>query len=146
MLPDDYKKPLIYTQDLADKVCEWIMEGLSLRKIALIEDMPSRFTMLRWLRENKDFQIQYAHAREEQAEFYADEIIQISDDTTDPAKGRLQVDSRKWIAAKLKPKKYGDSAQLKHADADGNKLAFNGILGALDGRSAGLPGAEEAAE
>ena len=140
---DSYTKPLDYTQELADQVCEYLMEGYSLRKIALIPDMPSRFTILRWLREDRDFQIQYAHAREEQADFYADEIIQIADDTLDSAKARVQVDARKWVAAKLKPKKYGDSTQIKHADADGNNLPFKSILEALDGSSAGIPRAKE---
>jgi hypothetical protein len=28
---------------------------------------------------------------------------------------RLQVDARKWIAAKLKPKKYGDKQEIEHS-------------------------------
>ena len=38
------------------------------------------------------------------------------------ARSRLRVEARKWWAAKVNPKKYGDSTQIKHADADGNKL------------------------
>lgn len=32
-----------------------------------------------------------------------------------------------------------DATQLRHADANGEKLQFTDILGALDGRSSGLP-------
>lgn len=137
---------LQYSQELADKVCEMIMDGFSLRKIEATDSMPKRLDILRWLRGNPDFQTQYAHAREEQAEFYADEIIEIADNSTDSAKARVQVDSRKWIASKLKAKKYGDSTQLKHADADGNKLSVANVLGAISGSTAGLPRADEAAE
>lgn len=113
-----------YTQELADKVCEYIMDGYSLRKIEAINGMPRRLEILKWLRENIEFQTQYAHAREEQAEALADEMIDISDDIsrdiTQDAEGRLvidgfaaqrakvMIDTRKWVASKLKPKKYGD--------------------------------------
>jgi hypothetical protein len=70
--------------------------------------MPGFATVKRWLSENADFQAQYARAREEQADFYADEIIQIADTCTDTNKARLQIDARKWKASKLAPKKYGN--------------------------------------
>jgi hypothetical protein len=75
------------------------------------------------------FRDQYACAREEQAEALADEIVGISDeidatvkhegeevrlalDATAVARNRLRVDARKWVASKLKPKKYGDRQVL----------------------------------
>lgn len=154
--------PREYNQNDADKVCELIMDGYSLRKIEAVEGMPRRLDILRWLRENKEFQTQYAHAREEQADVLADEILEISDDKLgdfkfDPENGlvvdgdhiqraKLRVDSRKWIAGKLKPKKYGDSTQIKHADADGNKLTVSSILHEISGTSSGLPSPEGKAE
>jgi hypothetical protein len=30
-------------------------------------------------------------------------------------RARLKVDARKWVAAKLKPKKYGDKLQTEHS-------------------------------
>lgn len=117
-----------YSQEMADKVCELIMDGYSLRKIEAVEGMPRRLDILRWLRENKPFQTQYAGAREEQADVLADEILEISDDgkldyKIDPERGlvidgdniqraKLRVDSRKWIASKLKPKKYGEKQTI----------------------------------
>jgi hypothetical protein len=73
------------------------------------------------------FSDQYARAREEQADTLADEIQALSDEpprmmlnkhgmeTVDT--GWLQwqkqrIDSRKWCASKLKPKKYGDRVSL----------------------------------
>ena len=38
-------------------------------------------------------------------------------------RSKLRIDTRKWMAAKLAPKKYGDSTTIKHADANGEKLA-----------------------
>ena len=77
--------------------------------------MPGRSAVLRWLRDKEDFRSQYAHAREEQADFWADEIIEISDapmsEPFEVQQAKLRSDNRKWIASKLKPKKYGDRVQ-----------------------------------
>ncbi len=113
-----------YTQELADNICERISTGESLRSICKDADMPRLATIFRWLANNKSFSDQYARAREEQAETLADEIVQIADDglndtyvdengnqRTDQdviARSRLRVEARKWVASKLKPKKYGE--------------------------------------
>ena len=73
----------------------------------------------------------YARARELQADFIADQIIDISNDKTgdtmiiykdgEPievedkefvSRSKLKIDARKWIASKLKPKKYGDKLEV----------------------------------
>ncbi len=79
----------------------------------------------------------YARAREDQADTLADEIVAIADEpaagkkTTTKANGdvetvegdmiehrRLRVDARKWTAAKLKPKKYGERQALTGPDGE----------------------------
>ncbi len=55
--------------------------------------------------------MRYARAREEQADFYADEIITIADTEPDAAIARVRIDARKWTASKLRPKVYGDRVQ-----------------------------------
>ena len=78
-----------------------------------------------------------ARAREEQADKLFREIIEIADDksgdciTTSDGKpivdheniqrSRLRVDARKWAAARLAPKKYGD--QITH-DVKGGGINF----------------------
>ena len=77
-----------------------------------------------------DFRDQYARAREEQADKIFREIIEIADDasgdyvTTSDGKrivdheniqrSRLRVDARKWAAARLAPRKYGDRVEHDH--------------------------------
>lgn len=84
-----------------------------------------------WLDQDKVFAEQYARAKEEQADFLVEEMLQIADNSSeddifidkDNASGksakrvcnnefvqrsRLRVDTRKWLASKLKPKRYGD--------------------------------------
>lgn len=145
--------PREYNQAEADKVCELIMDGYSLRKIAAIDGMPSKQDILRWLRENTGFQAQYAHAREEQADALAEEIIDIADDISRDIvrdedgkpiidgfaaqRAKVMIDSRKWVAAKLKPKKYGDKIDLNHGGQPSNPLSV--ILSSIDGQSADIP-------
>jgi hypothetical protein len=92
--------------------------------------MPAISTVFVWMHKYPIFMEHYAHARESQADTYADEIIDIADDgsgdwITDAegnrrvdqdciARSRLRVDSRKWIASKLKAKKYGEKVEQLH--------------------------------
>lgn len=101
-----------------------IAEGASLRTAC--KDLGFKApTFLDWVKADKNLAEQYAHARELQAEHYAEQIIEIADTTLDPVKGRLQVDARKWIASKLLPKKYGDKLDLT---TDGKALPAPQII------------------
>jgi hypothetical protein len=98
--------------------------------------MPSYRTVMEWLDRYPDFARKYARARDIQIDLKAEEIVEIADDSsrdwiTDAdgnrlvdhdhiSRDRLRVDARKWIAGKLKPKKYGD--KLLHTGADGEGL------------------------
>lgn len=95
-------------------------------------DRPSLVTVYRWLRSHPEFAVNYTRAREDQAETLAEEIIEISDEDNADAyietradgtqfakidgqavqRSKLRVDSRKWVAAKLKPKKFGDKLDI----------------------------------
>ena len=62
---------------------------------------------------DKEFSAQYALARSEQADYFSDEIVEMSDEAIGKplnvvAAVRNAVDARKWVAAKLLPKKYGE--------------------------------------
>jgi hypothetical protein len=119
-----------YSDALAEKICDLLADGLSLREICRQEDMPNKSNVLRWLKNNETFRDQYARAREDQADAFADEIIEIADDASNDwmerndddnegwqanhdhiNRSRLRIDSRKWAASKLAPKKYGDKVE-----------------------------------
>ena len=82
--------------------------------------MPNKATVFRWLKANDDFCDQYARAREAQADSHVDDMIDIADgrrsvvegNDPDVQRDRLAVDTRKWIASKLRPKVYGDKTIL----------------------------------
>ena len=106
-------RPSKYSKSLADTICEMISDGVSLRDICKGDGMPNRATVFRWLGKDSDFRDQYARARDEQAETLADEIVSIADEAEDAQIARVRIDARKWVAGKLKPKKYGDKAQVE---------------------------------
>ena len=125
-------RPSSYKKDTAAEICARLADGESLRSICRDPLMPDVKTVYLWMGQNAEFLQQYAQAREDQADTLADEIQDIAD--TEPAqvvddKGiarvdsghvnwmRLRIDSRKWVASKLKPKKYGER-QILAGDAD----------------------------
>ena len=123
-------RPSTFTQEKADSICDIIStSNKSLRTIALELNIPVT-TILQWLRDNIEFSNQYARAKEMQADFLAEEIIEISEHTEEDhtaftgtnvvQRDKLRIEARKWVAAKLKPKKYGDRLDLT---TDGEKLA-----------------------
>lgn len=131
-------RPSDFTQDLADKICEELAEGKSLRTVCLADDMPGKATVFRWLRTNEDFRDQYTRAKQEAADALADEILDIADDGSNDymtvkfgdeerevlnhealQRSRLRVDTRKFLMAKMKPKVYGEKLDLT---TDGEKI------------------------
>ena len=111
-------RPTDFTQELGDKICAKVMEGMPLVRICAEEGMPHPATVYRWFREHKDFCDNYARAKEDQADYFVEDILQIADLATiqDVQVAKLRVDTRKWAASKYKPKKYGDRL---HAELTG---------------------------
>ena len=123
-------RPSLYTEALAAEICRRLAEGETLRAICRDTAMPDKATVLRWLADKKkaDFREQYVYAREMQADALFDEALEIADDasgdwSTDKdgkkvldheniQRSRLRVDTRKWAAGKMAPKKYGDKLDL----------------------------------
>jgi hypothetical protein len=122
-------KPKEYDEAIGDEICERLLEGESLRKITKDEHMPAASTIFKWLAdESNGFAEQYARAKEAQAEAMADEIVEIADAASaDPQHGKLRVDARKWVAAKLKPKKYGDKLDVT---SGGEKMQVDEVAAA----------------
>lgn len=132
-------RPSEFIQSVADEICIKIAtsnKGIY-RICADNEQFPDKSTIFRWLADPKykEFQDQYACAKRAQAEFLAEEMIEIADDSSNDTmtirkgnieievenkewvnRSRLKVDTRKWIASKLFPKKYGDKTDITSGD------------------------------
>lgn len=140
-------RPPIYSKALADRICQRLAEGESLRNICRDPDMPGRAVVHRWLADpNKtEFRDRYAQACELRAELMFEEILDIADDGSADYKisedgeefrldqehvqrSKLRIDARKWVLARMAPKKYGDKVDHQHSgqiailDKDDRKL------------------------
>lgn len=142
-------RPTKYNLELADKICERLAAGESMRSIARDDDMPAAATLFKWLREHEEFSEQYANAKEESADALVEDMLDIADnqveqpildpdtklpivdkdgnpimhrDAVSVNHARLRVDTRKWAASKLKPKKYGDKVTQELTGKDGGPI------------------------
>lgn len=120
-------RPSEYNQEMADLICDRLANGESLRKICRDAGIPSQPTIFRWIGANEEFRKQYARARETQADAIADEILNIADEAVDPAKARVQIDARKWLAGKMRPKIYGDKVLQEITGVDGGPVQITRI-------------------
>jgi hypothetical protein len=140
-------RPSDYTTELANTICERISIGESVRHICRSDpEMPDKSTVFRWLWRHPEFRDQYAQACEIRAEVHAEEMLDIADDGTDDfierfdkdgenswwefrgehvQRSKLRVDTRKWIASKLIPKRYGDKIHQEISGPGGKQPILN---------------------
>ena len=133
--PKRIGRPSSFTQETADKICERLAMGESLRSITKEKAMPNQVTVYRWLRANPTFRKSYTQAREDQADTHADMVLDIASGVEgrrtvtrtdkdgkkvevvideDPSRSRLRMDAHRWHAGKVRPSKYGDKMTIDH--------------------------------
>ena len=124
-------RPTLPTPEIVEEMLLQIREGKSLVSLCKDETMPSLRIASRWIEEDVDLQHRYARARADQAERNAEEIVALADETNRPGitmeeiqVAKLRIDARKWVAAKLLPKKYGDKGNEVHVNNTVNNLTI----------------------
>lgn len=160
--PERMGRPSMYTEALGLAICGWIKQGYTLRQIGSLPNMPDKSTIIRWLAAHDDFCDHYARAGEIRALVMVDEIVEIADDSRNDwieregkdgavelvpneervTRARLRIDSRKWLMAKMAPKRYGD--RIAVTGKDGGPLehvhqTIGDVLSDIDGAGTGLP-------
>lgn len=135
-------RPTSYTEELGERICNLIsVSTIGTKKLCEENDwMPCYATVKNWLRTHDYFLALYTRAKDDQADILVEEMLEIADDKKDDtvttefgsqgnsiaiARARLQIDTRKFIASKLKPKKYGDKLDLTTNGENMNKPAIS---------------------
>lgn len=124
-------RPSVYSDELAETICDRIANGESLRKICSEDGFPNRQTVLNWLADSRfaQFSAKYARAREYQADYLAEEMQDVADIATpdDVQVARLRVLTMQWRASKLAPKKYGDKLDATLSGPNGGPIPFQQV-------------------
>ena len=158
--PKPIGRPTKYTPAMAERICELVATSeMGYNRLhELYPDLPDRSNVNLWRRRYPEFRAKYAQAKCEQIEFMTEEILEIADDGKNDymehydqktgcvswqvngehiQRSRVRIDTRKWLAAKLVPKVYGelikeeqkddmleDSLKRKHDLDEKNKKEF----------------------
>lgn len=118
-------RPTKYTPEVARLICDRISShdiGTA-RLCEMYHDLPCKTYVYEWIAKYPEFEEMYKKAKNYQAFLMADSLDDIAferrtyfdgegNEKLDPAwvnDKRLRIDTRKWIAAKLLPKVYGDN-------------------------------------
>lgn len=140
-------RPSNFNDEIADEICAKLAVGMSLKEICRGEGMPDSSTVFRWLakEENASFRDRYARAKEAGMDALAEEILDIADNATNDwmdrhdaegnttgkqfnaeaaRRSQIRIDARKWLLAKLAPKKYGDRVVTELTGKDGGPVQF----------------------
>lgn len=143
---DGAGRPSIYSKELVAKICERIVVGDSIRTISACETMPCMATIFLWLSKYPEFLEQYRVAKEQQANVFSEELIEIADDgrndyylkqTKDGDvfvaldaeninRSRLRINTRQWVMERMQPKVYGQKQTTEHT------FDFDEMVKALD--------------
>lgn len=113
-------------QQIFDTICEKVINNRMSFNKAIEESPIVLSTFYIWIKENPSFEKSYNYAREIRSDILFEELIDIADTpeegviTTEKPTGieirrgdmeghrRLKIDTRKWVVAKMNPKKYGE--------------------------------------
>lgn len=139
-----------------------IAEGESLRTICATDGLPHIDTVMTWVDGDPAFSVQYARARDARADYHFEKTVEIASqrpDMVDASEGgdtnhkaggsridtgfvawqKLQVDTHKWVASKLAPKKYADKVDVNVGGQPGNPLQSKVVVEYIGAAPGGVP-------
>ncbi|TDR90256.1 terminase small subunit protein [Enterovirga rhinocerotis] len=130
-------RPSGYSPERVEPFLNLIAEAKSTVEAAKAIGVEPR-TIFRWLETHDEFRQQYARAKEAAADHLVEEVLAIVDDGRNDfiegkggpifnaeavARSRLRFEARKWLAGKLRPKKYGEKLDVDHGVQPESSLA-----------------------
>jgi hypothetical protein len=140
-----------YSIETAQAICTEIAGGRSVREICRDPKMPCLRSVFAWLARYQEFREMYRAAREAQADYIFEEVLEIADDGRNDwmerqqedggtvmvlhkehiNRSRLRIDARKWVLARMNAKKYGERSLTELTGSDGGSIRIENALGPL---------------
>ena len=107
-------KELVITEKISKKICQELMLGIPLVRIAKDKDMPSLTKIYKWIAEHKEFANSIQDARRIGAQSYIEKAMDELEhaDNRNIMVIREKVQLAKWLASKL-ISVYGDRQEIK---------------------------------
>jgi hypothetical protein len=148
-------RPPCYTEAKAAEICARLAEGYSLTQICrAAPHLPSQTTVHNWVNQNHEgFAERYARARDLGLDNMAEALLEIVDTDANIPRARVRIDARKWYLARMAPRRYGDTVNLRHTGADGSgPVEFSDIematriAGILESARVRMPASQAAEE
>jgi hypothetical protein len=118
-------RPSKYSEQLADRICEEMINGRDLMSICAEPGFPDRVTVYRWAWSNPAFATRLEQAREALGDIAAYEIGQIAASCTaeTAAADRVKLAALQWRASRLAPRKYSERRVNELVGAGGGPVA-----------------------
>src|SRR5271170_5774058 len=104
-------RPALYSTELAQRICDRLTDGETLTNICKEPGMPSRITVWRWIRNNEEFETNYARAREAGAYWLDDKMMDEAESIVDGESATVALAKAKlyqWMAQVRNPRAYGN--------------------------------------
>ena len=109
-----------YSEETVADLCAWIADGKSMRSWCRKKGNPNKITVQRWLNDSRydAFRVAYLAAQVERAAPLAEETLEIADQVENCENSsivqaaRVRIDTRKWFASRMDPKRWGDRVNL----------------------------------
>lgn len=115
-------------------ICHDVIENKISFNQAIENSEITLVTFYDWLLKDEELQKTYKYAREVRSDVLFEEIVEIADHTEEGVKTKitaagieethgdmtehrkLKIDARKWVVAKMQPKKYGEKIDVTSGD------------------------------
>ena len=125
---EPFGRPTIYCEELADKICELVSTHTeSIMHLIERHNLPDNTTIRAWRLKYPDFSSKYLEAKRLQADLLVEEIDDLIREVNyyHDSEGNQRIDApsvslaiarannRKWVAARLLPKLYGDKSSAE---------------------------------
>lgn len=137
----------IFTPELCSKICDFVIEGYTMRQIAAMDGMPTKASIFRAMSRNEDFAAAYAEARDLQTMMWEDDLTDIADNSNNDwvekerangsteialnheamQRSKLRIETRKWLMACRKPQKYGTKVSQEISGPDGGPVSVSKV-------------------
>ena len=117
-------RPTIFTQELAEDICDHIAGGKSLREFCRAPNAPSTSTVCRWIVSKPEFWEQYREAREAAGFAHADRMIELAElieqGGIEHQAAKVMMDAYRWAAERMASKHHAPNQKIEHSNPDGS--------------------------